>query len=148
MFEGSVSLSLDAKGRLAIPAKYREALFAASPDGVVLTAHPHRCLLIYPEPAWQPIRDQLNKVSTLDPRAAPVRRVMVGNARVEVVDGAGRLLVSPALREYAGFDKTVFLVGMGTHFELWSESRWQEQNNLASEVFGGEMPAALEGLVL
>lgn len=148
MFEGSVALSLDAKGRLAIPAKYREALLAASAEGLTLTAHPHRCLLLYPEATWQPIREQLNKISTLDPRAAPVRRVMVGNARQEMLDSAGRVLIAPSLRDYAGFDKTVFLVGMGTHFEIWSEARWQEQNDLASQVFGGDMPSGLEGLVL
>lgn len=148
MFEGSVALNLDAKGRLAIPARHRETLLAASADGLVLTAHPHRCLLLYPEPAWRPIRDQILKVSSLDPRAAAIKRVLVGNARQESPDAAGRLLIAPELRDYAGMEKTVYMVGMGTHFEIWSEAGWKQQNALASDVFSGELPAGFGDLVL
>ena len=148
MFEGAVQLSLDAKGRLAIPARHRDALLAAGEGSLVLTAHPHRCLLLYPAPAWQPIRDQILKASSLDPRAAAIKRVMVGNARTEVPDTAGRLLIASELREYAGFEKTVYLVGMGSHFEIWSESGWKRQNDLAAEALSGELPAGLGDLVL
>ena len=77
MFEGAAALNLDAKGRLAIPARHRDALIAAGNGELVLTAHPHKCLLLYPAPAWQPIRDQILKASSLDPRAAAIKRVMV-----------------------------------------------------------------------
>ena len=107
MFEGAAALNLDAKGRLAIPARHRDALLAASEGSLVLTAHPHRCLLLYPSPAWQPIRDQILKASSLDPRAASIKRVLVGNARTEEPDSAGRILIAPELREYAQFEKTV-----------------------------------------
>ncbi len=148
MFEGAVSLSLDAKGRLAIPARHRDALVSASEGSLVLTAHPHRCLLLYPAPAWQPIRDQILKVSSLDPRAASIKRVMMGNARTEVPDSAGRLLVAPELRAYAQLEKTVYMVGMGSHFEIWSESGWQQQNDLAAEVMAEGLPGGLGDLVL
>lgn len=148
MFEGSVALSLDAKGRLAIPARHREALLSASTEGLVLTAHPHRCLLLYPEPAWRPIRDQILQVSSLEPRAAAIKRVLVGNARTETPDSAGRLLIAPELRDYAGMEKTVYLVGMGSHLEIWSEAGWKAQNTLANEVFSGELPAVFGDLVL
>ena len=148
MFQGATALSLDAKGRLAIPARHREALASASGGQLVLTAHPHRCLLLYPAPAWQPIRDQVLKASSLDPRAASIKRVLVGNARTEEPDSAGRILIAPELREYAQFEKTVYLVGMGTHFEIWSEAGWQQQNDLAAEAFSGEMPPGLGDLVL
>lgn len=148
MFEGATALSLDAKGRLAIPARHRDALMAASQGELVLTAHPHRCLLLYPAPAWQPIRDQILKASSLDPRAAAIKRVMVGNARTETPDSAGRLLIAPELRAYANFEKTVYLVGMGTHFELWSEAGWKAQNDLAAEALSGELPPGLGDLVL
>ena len=148
MFEGAAAISLDAKGRLAIPARHRDALLAAGEGSLVLTAHPHRCLLLYPAPAWQPIRDQILKASSLDPRAAAIKRVMVGNARTEVPDTAGRLLIASELREYAGFEKTVYLVGMGSHFEIWSESGWKRQNDLAAEALSGELPAGLGDLVL
>jgi MraZ protein len=149
MFEGATALNLDAKGRLAIPARHRESLLAVAEGALVLTAHPHRCLLLYPAPAWQPIRDQILKASSLDPRAAPIKRVLVGNARTEEVDSAGRILVAPELREYAQLEKTVYLVGMGSHFEIWSEAAWKQQNDLAAEVMAsGELPGCFGDLAL
>ena len=148
MFEGAVAISLDAKGRLAIPARHREPLLAAAEGSLVLTAHPHRCLLLYPAPAWQPIRDQILKASSLDSRAAAIKRVLVGNARTEELDSAGRLLVAQELREYAKLEKTVYLVGMGSHFEIWSESGWRQQNDLAAEVLSGDLPPGFGDLVL
>jgi MraZ protein len=148
MFEGATALSLDAKGRLAIPARHRESLLAAAAGSLVLTAHPHRCLLLYPAPAWQPIRDQILKVSSLDQRAASIKRVMIGNSRTEELDSAGRILIAPELRDYAQFEKTVFLVGMGSHFELWSEAGWKQQNDLAAEALTGDLPPGFGDLVL
>ena len=148
MFEGAAALSLDAKGRLAIPARHRETLLAAAEGSLVLTAHPHRCLLLYPSPAWQPIRDQILKASSLDSRSAAIKRVLVGNARSEVLDSAGRLLVATELREYAQFGKIVYLVGMGSHFEIWSEAGWRQQNDLAAEVLSGDLPPGFGDLVL
>jgi MraZ protein len=148
MFEGAAALSLDVKGRLAIPARHRETLLAAAEGALVLTAHPHRCLLLYPAPAWQPIRDQVLRASSLDPRAASIKRVLVGNARTETLDSAGRILVAPELRDYAQFEKTVYLVGMGTHFEIWSEAGWKQQNDLAVQALAGELPPGLGDLVL
>ena len=148
MFEGAAALNLDAKGRLAIPARHRETLLAAGEGSLVLTAHPHRCLLLYPAPAWQPIRDQILKASSLDPRSASIKRVLVGNARTESLDSAGRILVAPELRDYAQFDKTVYLVGMGSHFEIWSEAGWKQQNDLAVEALSGDLPPGFGDLVL
>jgi MraZ protein len=113
-----------------------------------LTAHPHRCLLLYPSPVWQPIRDQILKGSSLNPAIASIKRVLVGNARTEELDSAGRILVAPELREYANLQKTVYLVGMGTHFEIWSEAGWKQQNDLAAEVMSGELPPGFGDLVL
>lgn len=148
MFEGAAAISLDAKGRLAIPARHREPLLAAAEGSLVLTAHPHRCLLLYPSPAWQPIRDQILRASSLDSRAAAIKRVLVGNARTEELDSAGRLLVAQELREYAKLEKTVYLVGMGSHFEIWSEAGWRQQNDLAAEVLSGDLPQGFGDLVL
>ncbi len=149
MFEGATALSLDAKGRLAIPARYREPLLAAAEGSLVLTAHPHRCLLLYPSPAWQPIRDQILKGSSLNPAIASIKRVLVGNARSEELDSAGRILVANELREYAHLEKTVYLVGMGSHFEIWSEAGWKAQNDMAAEALSsGDLPPGFGDLVL
>ena len=148
MFQGATALSLDAKGRLAVPARHREALVAASEGQLVLTAHPHRCLLLYPSPAWEPIRDKVLAASSLDPKAAAIKRLLVGNARDESLDSAGRLLVSPELRLFAQLEKQVWLVGQGAHFEIWSDAGWRQQQEVFLGMVDQSLPPGLEDLAL
>ena len=148
MFQGATALSLDAKGRLAIPARHREALLAVSGGQLVLTAHPHRCLLLYPAVAWEPIRDKVLAASSLNLQSAAIKRLLVGNARDESLDSAGRLLVSPELRQFAQFDKQVWLVGQGSHFEIWSDAGWQQQQEVFLGMGDQSLPPGLEDLAL
>lgn len=148
MFQGATALSLDVKGRLAIPARHREALLAASAGQLVLTAHPHRCLLLYPAAAWEPIRDKVLAASSLHLQSAAIKRLLVGNARDESLDSAGRLLVSPELRQFAQFDKQVWLVGQGSHFEIWSDAGWQQQQEVFLGMGDQSLPPGLEDLAL
>jgi MraZ protein len=148
MFQGAAALSLDAKGRLAIPARHRDALAALCNGQLTITAHPHRCLLVYPTPAWEPIRDKVLAAPSLETRSAQLKRLLVGFARDEEMDAAGRVLVAPELRQFAQLDKQVWLVGQGSHFELWSDAGWQKQQE---EIFalGAELlPPGLETLSL
>lgn len=147
MFQGATALSLDAKGRMAVPAKHRDALVTLGNGRLVLTAHPHRCLLLYPEPAWQPIRAQVLAAPSLQVESARVRRLLVGFAEDVELDAAGRLLVSPALRQFAALEKSVWMVGQGTHFEVWSESLWLAQQE-AILAMGDQLPPGLENLAL
>src|SRR5262245_58192836 len=101
MFQGATALNLDAKGRMAVPSRHRDALMAAAEGRLVLTAHPHRCLLLYPEPAWAPIRDRILSAPSFDPRSAATKRVLLGNALDIAMDAAGRLLIAPELRAVA-----------------------------------------------
>ena len=126
MFQGAVTLSLDAKGRIVVPARFRAAL-APEDRPVVLTAHPHKCLLVYPEAVWAPIRERIVALPGLDPRTAALKRLLVGFAQEEELDASGRVSVAASLRQWAGLEKNVWLVGQGTHFELWSEAGWQAQ---------------------
>ena len=148
MFRGASSLNLDAKGRLAIPAKHRDALHSLASGQLVLTAHPHRCLLLYPAPAWEPIQAKLMGLSSFDKRSSGLQRLLVGYAEDIVMDAAGRMLISPVLRDYAGLDKQAMLVGQGSHFEIWNLQAWREQ--LDQIVIGDElnMPTELEGFSL
>ena len=149
MFQGATALSLDAKGRLAVPARHRDDLIAAGQGRVVLTAHPHGCLLLFPLPAWEPLRDQVLKAPSFNAQSQSLKRVLVGNAREESLDAAGRLLVAPELREHAGFEKTVWLVGMGSHFEIWGDAGWKRQNSMAQEAMQApEAPPGFEDLSL
>jgi len=148
MFQGAAALNLDVKGRLAIPARHREALASAANGRLVLTAHPHRCLLLYPEPAWEPIRDKVLAASSFNPQAAAIKRLLVGNAREEEMDAAGRLLVAPELRQFAQLDKQIWLVGQGSHFEIWSDAGWQQQQEAVFALGEQFLPAGLEDLAL
>ena len=147
MFQGATALNLDAKGRLAIPARHRESLAEASNGELILTAHPHRCLLIYPAPAWEPIRDKVLAASSLNPQSAAIKRLLVGNAREETLDSAGRLLVAPELRQFAQLDKLIWLVGQGSHFEIWSDAGWKKEQD-AVFALGDQLPPGLEDLAL
>jgi MraZ protein len=148
MFQGAAALNLDAKGRLAIPARHRDALAAASGGQLVLTAHPHRCLLLYPATAWEPIRDKVLAASSLNVQSAAIKRLLVGNAREESTDSAGRLLVAPALRQFAQLEKQVWLVGQGSHFEIWSDVGWQKQQEVFFAMDDQLLPSDLGDLAL
>ncbi len=148
MFQGATALSLDAKGRMAIPSRYRDALVAAADGRLILTAHPHRCLLLYPQPAWEPIRTKILAAPSLEIQSAMLRRLLVGHAVDTDMDAAGRVLVAPELREYAGLDKAVFLVGQGSHFEIWSDAGWRAQREAIFALGDKLLPPGLESLAL
>ena len=148
MFQGAVALNLDAKGRLAVPTRFRAEIDEVYKGAVIVTVHPHRCLLIYPEPVWGPIRDEVLARSSLDEASAKVRRLFVGNANPEQLDSAGRLLVAPELRMRAQLDKKVWLVGQGDHFELWSDVRWEQQQEESFAMDLSQLPPGLEKLRL
>ena len=148
MFQGAAALNLDNKGRLAIPSRHRDALTAAANGMLVLTAHPHRCLLVFPVAAWEPFRAKVLSIPSLDPRSATLKRLFVGYAREETPDAAGRVLVAPELREWAGLEKQVWLVGLGSHFELWSDARWKEQQGHMDAIGDQPLPQGFEDLVL
>lgn len=148
MFQGASSLSLDTKGRLAIPVRHRDALTSDSGGSLALTAHPHGCLLVYPVSAWTSIRETLNTVPSLDPQTARYKRLLIGYAEEVQLDAAGRVLVSPELRRYARLDRQVWLVGQGNGFELWSDADWQREREAASALAGQAPPPGLENLVL
>ena len=116
LFQGSNALSLDAKGRLTIPTRHRDALAAQCEGRLTLTRHPDGCLLVYPRPVWEIKRAE---IARLPAGARVLQRLMLGNAQDVEIDGSGRVLVAPELRNAAGLSKEVMLLGMGAHFELW-----------------------------
>jgi len=148
MFQGATSLTLDAKGRMAVPARHRDALVKAGEGHLVLTAHPHRCLLLYPTPAWEPIRDKILAAPALEAQSAKLRRLLVGFAVDMEMDSAGRVLVTPELRQYAALEKVVWLVGQGSHFELWSDAGWKQQQEEIFALGDKLLPPGLENLAL
>ncbi len=148
MFRGVAQLNLDTKGRLAVPARYREALVARCGGRLVITADYDKCLLIYPLPDWEPIQQQLMGFSSLNPKIRDLQRQLIGYAEDIEMDAAGRLLVSAALRDFAGLQKNVVLVGQGNKFELWDKERWEEVLGRGAGFTDGDLPPELEGFSL
>ena len=147
MFQGATELSLDAKGRLAIPTRHREALTSGG-GGVVLTAHPDRCLLLYPRAAFAPISAKVSTLSSFNEQARWWQRLLVGFAEEIELDGSGRILVSPALRKYADLKRDVMLVGQGSHFEIWDAGVWDRKLEDALAAAGSTPPHGTDNFAL
>lgn len=115
MFQGASSLSLDAKGRLSMPTRHRDALSAQSGQ-LTITKHPHGCLMVFPRDEWEKFRA---RIASLPMDAQWWRRIFLGNAMDVDMDASGRILVSPELRTAAGISRDAVLLGMGSYLELW-----------------------------
>lgn len=134
MFQGASSLNLDAKGRLSVPTRHRDALGGQ----LTITRHPHGCLMLFPRPEWEKFRE---RVANLPMSAQWWKRVFLGNAMDVDMDGTGRVLVSPELREGAHITRETVLLGMGSYLELWDKATYDEQEAKAVQ---GEMPDVLK----
>lgn len=125
MFRGLTKLNLDNKGRLVMPARLRAALPAGSEDRVVVTLDRANCLAMYPMPEWALVEAQFTRIG-MDPKVVMLKRLVIGHAEELDIDSAGRVLLPPLLREIAGLEKTVMMVGQGNKLEIWSETRWAQ----------------------
>lgn len=131
-----------------MPARHRDALLERCAGHLVITADADRCLLVYPLPDWELIQQKLEALSNLDARVRSLQRRLIGFAVDVDMDNAGRVLISPALRQYAQLDKSVVLVGQGRKFELWNRENW-EQLHERMDGFGTDgLPPELEGFSL
>lgn len=125
MFRGITRLSVDTKGRLAMPSRYRDVIHSESASQIVVTAdHTDRCLLIYPMKDWLKVEEQLMGLNNMNRRARNVQRLILGYASECELDNQGRILIAAPLREYAGLQKKTILVGQLNKFELWDANSW------------------------
>lgn len=146
MYLGSHAINMDAKGRLAIPARVRDSLLEDCGGRLVVTAHTEeRCLLVYPEPQWREILPKIEALPSFNKVARRAQRLLIGYACELQVDANGRVLIPPTLREYAGLEKKLMLVGQGRKLELWSEDRWM---SWLDDEGDGEMPEEMVSLSL
>ncbi len=149
MFRGATKITLDAKGRLAIPTRYRERIATRCDGQLVITLDRDHCLLIYPLPDWEEIERKLVRLPSLQKRSREMQRIMLGYATEVEVDGAGRILLSRELREVAGLERTAMLIGQGHKFELWDEERWNAiRDDWLNADDDGDLPPELESLSL
>jgi MraZ protein len=152
-FRGITALSLDAKGRMAMPSRYRDQLMEQAGGRLVVTIHTDdRCLWVYTQPEWEQIEARIAGLPAFHPTVTKLRRLLVGYASDVEMDGAGRILLPPTLREHAGLERKVMLLGQGNKFELWDEALWNGQRDrcLAEGVLGdgSALPPELQSLVL
>jgi MraZ protein len=142
MFLGRFSHNLDAKGRLAIPAKFRSELA----EGVVVTRGIDRCLSVYPLAAWQTLAEKVSALSISDPDARQFKRMVFAEEMDETLDTQGRIVLPPELRRYAGIDREAVVVGMNTYVEIWEPGRW-ENLSAAVEDAGASIAQRLADLI-
>ncbi|ABX78622.1 division/cell wall cluster transcriptional repressor MraZ [Coxiella burnetii] len=152
MFRGLNPIAVDAKGRIAIPARYREPIESEADGILVVTIDTEeRCLLIYTHPQWEQIEQKLENLPSYHPASRRIQRLLIGHATEVELDRSGRILIPPVLREYAGLGSMVMLVGQGKKFELWGKSQWEtaREDWLAEELpKGDDLPPELRSLSL
>lgn len=152
MFRGINEIQLDDKGRVTIPTRYRQQLEQDSKNHLVTTIDTEaRCLLLYPLPDWEAIEQKLEKLPSFNRQARRIQRLLLGHATEAELDSQGRILIPQPLREYAGLQKSIILVGQGKKFEIWDVSIWNEARKTWLEEgldTGDELPVDLESLSL
>jgi len=146
-FHGATVITLDAKGRLALPTRHRDTL-AASKRELVLTAHPEGCVLLYPMDAWEPVRERVEKFPSLNSQASWWKRLLLGHEEHVTPDASGRILVSAALRMYAKLERELVMYGQGSYFELWDHGQWTAKLSQAMAQPIGAPPPGMEDFSL
>ena len=143
-------MSLDAKGRIVLPARYRERLAEICNSQLIVTIDTDQpCLLIYPLNEWELIEEKIEALPSFNPTTRRIQRLLIGHATDVEVDGNGRTLLSTPLREYAKLGRKVVLIGQGKKFELWDEDLWtQSMEEWLGDKDDAEMPEALAELTL
>ena len=143
--------SIDAKGRMALPMRFRQQLANFADGNVVVTVDTQEpCLLIYPEFEWNLVQEKVENLPSFDKYAIRTKRMLIGHATDTELDSNGRILLSPVLRKFAKLDKKVTLLGQGKKIELWSESIWDTRCNeyINQDVSAAELPEAMRDLSL
>ena len=153
MFRGINTINLDAKGRMAMPARYREQLMESCSGYLVVTIDTnHRCLLLYPLSEWEQIERQIESLSSFDPMSQRVKHLLIGHANDLEIDGSGRILLPQELRQYAQLEKHVSLIGQGKKLEIWSQDNWSQQRDQwlteSTTTTEGQLPEKLQSLAL
>ncbi len=135
MLRGVNAINLDAKGRMAMPTRYREQLQESCEGQMVVTVDRDRHLLLYPLPDWERVERKLLELPSFNKQARRLQRLLMGHATEVEFDGSGRILLPPLLREFAGIEKHIVMIGQGNKFEIWDEARW---NALCAEYLDEE----------
>lgn len=150
MFRGVNPINLDAKGRMALPARYREAVHCHCEGRMVVTIDTEdKCLLLYPQPEWDEIQAKIDALPSFNKAVRRIQRLLTGHATDLELDANGRMLLPAPLREYAQLDKKIVLLGQGNKFEIWSEALWNSTRDEYLQLDEDEeVPPELQSLSL
>ncbi|MEM7401780.1 MAG: division/cell wall cluster transcriptional repressor MraZ [Pseudomonadota bacterium] len=148
MFQGINDLNLDAKGRMSLPARYRDSIQASCEGSLVITVDVDRCLLVYPAPEWQVIQQKLMALPSINKQVRRLQRLLLGHATECEVDANHRILLPPPLRNFANLTKHAVLIGQGNKFELWDQETWEKMRErwIKEENKLSDISEALESL--
>ncbi len=152
MFRGINAVSLDSKGRMTMPTKYRDGLVAKTDSALIVTIDTEsKCLLLYPLNEWEAIEAKIQALPSFNSAARRIQRLLIGHATELDMDSNGRILIPPLLRDYALLEKRVMLIGQGKKFEIWDEAQWLHgrESWLAEEASADEaLPEEMKSLSL
>lgn len=130
MFRGINKATLDGKGRMALPTRFRESLRLGCEGKVVVTIDMReKCLLLYPLPEWEVVQRKLEALSNIGEQARLLQRLLIGHATDIEFDSQGRILLPAMLRDFGEFQKKLVLVGQGNKIEIWAANQWQDRMN-------------------
>ena len=150
MFKGINSINIDAKGRMAIPARYRACIESNAASRMVVTIDTEdKCLLLYDLPGWEKIEEKIAALPSFNKATRRIQRLLIGHATDVELDSQGRILLPAQLRTYADIDKKITLIGQGNKFEIWSADVWQQSCDdwLQEEASnGGSLPDELSDI--
>ncbi len=148
IFRGICSAKLDSKGRMSIPARFRERLIAAAGGKLVVTVDMlEKCLLLYPLPEWEIVQQKLDALPNIRPETRWLQRILIGHATDLELDANGRILLSAPLREHCGLDKTLVLVGQGNKIEIWAQDTWRMRVDAHTSEENGSLLAEGDAIV-
>ncbi len=143
MFLGTHSPRLDEKGRIILPAKFREELS----NGLVLTRGQERCIYVFSQREFERIHEQMREAPISSRQARDYMRVFLSGASDEVPDKQGRVTIPPGLRTYAGLDRELAVIGAGTRAEIWDAQAWNEYLEEKEPTFSDTDENALPGIL-
>jgi len=147
LLRGFSVVSLEAKGRVAIPSRFRARLYEQADGVLILTINPlDRCLWLYPLPEWEVIEHKLAHLSDFEPHSRRTKQMMRGHAMECECDNGGRILIPQGLRDYARLQKQVVFLGQGNKCELWDEALWEQQRQQWLRELGEHAGEPVEGL--
>lgn len=147
MFQGITSVTVDGKGRLAIPTRFRDGIADRGGNTVIVTAHQYDgCLVLYPLPDWEDIARRVAALPDASPDVRNIKRRFVGQASELDIDSAGRVLLPQMLRAFARIEKGAVMLGQGHRLELWSEEQWAANEKINATLDASALPDAVQQL--